>query len=215
VPNILIQNLTTEDVHLGDFYTKVPKPQDNGPCKPNDLGIVETFKTSVEIMRSVTLQKAIADGKVSLGITFTQFEIDSGFDIWPGLKAGAANIDILDEGVLLTSTPTSIDFVGDGVTGTVVGTDVTITILGSLAGDRVYNEDLTGTYDSVNATFTTAANFDPGSEIVVYNGQRLREGALFDYVRAESGGAGTGFDTIVVACPPLSGEWLAIDYNPS
>lgn len=213
MPNIVIQNLTTEDVHLGDFYTKVPKPQTFGPCDV-ELGIVETFKTSVEIMQSVSLQKAIAEGKVSLGITFTQDEIDSGFDIWPGLSAGAGvDLDILDEGVLLTPTPESINFVGAIVTATAVGNAVTVTVAGS--SNRIYNEKPAGDLDSVNDTFTTSVDYVPGTEALYYNGVRLTEGALDDYTRVESGGAGTGYDTLVVACPPLPGERLLVDYNPA
>lgn len=44
--------------------------------------------------------------------------------------SGAAAIEILDEGVSLTATPTSIDFVGAGVTATAVGDAVTVTITG-------------------------------------------------------------------------------------
>lgn len=212
MPNIVIQNLTTEDVHLGDFYTKVPKPQVFGPCDV-ELGVVETFKTSVEIMQSVSLQKAIAEGKVSLGITFTQDEIDSGFDIWPGLSAGTTNLDILDEGVLLTPTPESINFVGAIVTATAVGNAVTVTVAGS--STRIYNEQPAGVFDAVNDTFTTSVDYVPGTEALYYNGVRLTEGALNDYTRVESGGVGTGYDTLVVACPPLPGERLLVDFNPA
>ncbi len=42
--------------------------------------------------------------------------------------------DILDEGVLLTETPTEINFVGSGVTATNVGTSVTVNIPGGGGG---------------------------------------------------------------------------------
>jgi hypothetical protein len=48
--------------------------------------------------------------------------------------AATASIRILDEGTLRTSTPTSINFVGDGVTTTNTGTDVTVTIPGGGGG---------------------------------------------------------------------------------
>jgi hypothetical protein len=58
--------------------------------------------------------------------------------------AGApGNLSILDEGNLLTSTPTSMNFVGAGVTATVVGNDVTVTIPGSSSGVSSLNT-LTG-----------------------------------------------------------------------
>lgn len=215
MPNIVIQNLTTEDVHIGDFYVKVPKPEDRGPCEPNELGTVEKFATSVDLMNAPQLHKAIAEGKVSLGITFTQDEIDSGFDIWPDLEA-KPKLTILDEGVVLTTLPVSLDFVGDGVTATVLSDAVTVTIPGGAgASNRIYNEIPSGTMDSVNTTFTTSVKYLPGSEALYYNGVRLTEGVTNDYTRTESGGAGTGFDTIVVACAPLAGERLLIDFNPA
>lgn len=42
----------------------------------------------------------------------------------------AANIDIRDEGTSLTTTPTSIDFVGAGITASAVGNAVTVTVTG-------------------------------------------------------------------------------------
>jgi hypothetical protein len=44
------------------------------------------------------------------------------------------NLSIKDEGVLLTATPTSIDFVGAGVAATAVGNAVTVTIAGGSSG---------------------------------------------------------------------------------
>jgi hypothetical protein len=43
-------------------------------------------------------------------------------------------LPILDEGVQITPTPTSIDFVGAGVTATVVGNAVTVTVPGGASG---------------------------------------------------------------------------------
>jgi hypothetical protein len=45
-----------------------------------------------------------------------------------GGGGGTANISILDEGIVLTNTVTSINFVGNGVTGNVTGNAVTVTI---------------------------------------------------------------------------------------
>lgn len=49
------------------------------------------------------------------------------------LAGGASAISILDEGVLLTATPTSMNFVGAGVTATAVGNAVTVTVPGAAA----------------------------------------------------------------------------------
>jgi hypothetical protein len=48
--------------------------------------------------------------------------------------AATASIQVLDEGTLRTNTPTSINFVGDGVTTTNTGTSVTVTIPGGGSG---------------------------------------------------------------------------------
>jgi hypothetical protein len=54
---------------------------------------------------------------------------DDATDTWlPGPQSAA--IDVTDEGSSLTTAPTSIDFVGGGVTATAVGDDVTVTIPG-------------------------------------------------------------------------------------
>jgi hypothetical protein len=64
------------------------------------------------------------------------------------------------------------------------------------------NEQLLGLVDSINTVFATPVSFRPGAEIVFWDGVRVQEGA--DYVRSESGGLGTGFDTITFAVPPRS-----------
>ena len=78
------------------------------------------------------------------------------------------------------------------------------------------SQGLVGPKDGVNETFTT-----PGSEkfvfnlpfldiSVYYNGVRLT--LLDDYMISESGGPGTGFDTIVLTNAPLSNDHLFADY---
>lgn len=63
---------------------------------------------------------------------------DSIINIWLTLcdihtAVSASSIEILDEGVSLTTEVSSIDFVGDGVTATAVGDAVTVTIPGTSA----------------------------------------------------------------------------------
>ncbi len=86
---------------------------------------------------------------------------------------------------------------------------------GGSPSTRVYNEVLTGTINGANTSFTTGVDYTAGNEAVFYNGLRQREGASCDYTRAESGGAGTGFDTIVFAVAPRTGDNLLIDYDPA
>lgn len=86
---------------------------------------------------------------------------------------------------------------------------------GGTAGGRYFNQPLSATGNP--QIFTTAIPFKHGGvddEAVLYNGQRLKEGAANDYVASESGGAGTGYDTITLTFVPMAGaEWL-IDFAP-
>lgn len=77
-------------------------------------------------------------------------------------------------------------------------------------------QGLVGPFNGVNETFTT-----PGLELFVhnlpfldinvyYNGVRLA--LLDDYMVAESGGPGTGYDTVIMSTPPLPGDHLLADY---
>ena len=86
---------------------------------------------------------------------------------------------------------------------------------------RVYSETPTGLINDANTVFATSQDFIAGSEAVYFNGVRQREGVGCDYVRSESGGIGTGFDTITFAVAPRdrSGskpdDNVTIDYDPS
>lgn len=92
-------------------------------------------------------------------------------------KESGRPISIYDEGVLLTSNVSSIDFVGSGVTGSVIGSAVTETISGG-TGTIVYNELLTGT----GTSFTLAHAPNPTGSLQLFkNGQRLNSGAGNDY----------------------------------
>ena len=89
---------------------------------------------------------------------------------------------------------------------------------GGLGGGsvRFFQQTLVATIDPT--IFTVAMPFKHGgveTEIVSYNGQRLIEGAGNDYVASESGGAGTGYDTIILEFIPRSGSNFKIDYNPA
>ncbi len=77
-------------------------------------------------------------------------------------------------------------------------------------------QGLVGPKDGTNEVFTT-----PGLEAFVhnlpfldisvyYNGIRLA--LLDDYMVAESGGPGTGYDTIIMNVPPLYNDHLFADY---
>lgn len=64
-------------------------------------------------------------------------------------------VAIKDEGLTLTPAVGSIDFSGAGVTGSIIGSDVTETIPGgSGGGGTPITEDVSGTINGSNVTFT-------------------------------------------------------------
>jgi len=69
-------------------------------------------------------------------------------------------------------------------------------------------EALSGAINGINTVFTTAAKFvhlPPGETIRVYfNGQRLLRGGGLDFTVAESGGPGTGYDTLMLGFAPYN-----------
>lgn len=86
-----------------------------------------------------------------------------------------------------------------------------------LEAKRRWNKDLVGTKDGVNQSFTIPdPEFVQIGETVIrvfYNGQRLRLGSGNDYTVSESGGVGTGYDTVtLVGVAPFPQEELTADY---
>lgn len=74
---------------------------------------------------------------------------------------------------------------------------------------------LLGTKDAVNLIFTAPNKFLPSTISVYFNGQRMKQGSGNDYVVSESGGPGSGYDTITllaVVLAPLPNEQLFADY---
>jgi hypothetical protein len=72
-----------------------------------------------------------------------------------------------------------------------------------------------GVKNGVNTIYTTPDFYQQDSPVgimVHFNGMRLLEGATDDFVASESGGAGTGFDTITLAVAPKSKDQLHVDY---
>jgi hypothetical protein len=81
--------------------------------------------------------------------------------------------------------------------------------------DQRWNLSLAGAKDGVNLVFTTPEDFVQAGNVVIrmyLNGQRLILGAAADYVVSESGGPGTGFDTVTLAIPLISVDALTADY---
>lgn len=74
---------------------------------------------------------------------------------------------------------------------------------------------LIGSVDGVNTSFSPGESFvhDPPRQTLAlfYNGQRLFPGD--DYLVSESGGPGSGFDTVQTLFAPRAGDKLWADYT--
>lgn len=75
-------------------------------------------------------------------------------------------------------------------------------------------EALVGPIDGVNFVYHTVAKFTHNLPFltveVFYNGVRMN--LLDDYTISESGGVGTGYDTVSLAVTPLPGDHLVTNY---
>jgi len=87
-----------------------------------------------------------------------------------------------------------------------------------LLGRWLTGQPLSGDIDGTNRVFTTLRLFlhtTDFKEAVYLRGVRRLEGLSADYVAAESGGPGSGYDTIVFTLAPRVGDILQIDYYPA
>ena len=77
-----------------------------------------------------------------------------------------------------------------------------------------FEVDLIGSKTGTNLIFTTPDTFLQETIRLYLNGQRLKRGAGDDYLTSESGGSGTGFDTITLAAglAPEAIDNLFADY---
>jgi hypothetical protein len=83
-------------------------------------------------------------------------------------------------------------------------------------GFDVQDDSLIGIQNSVNAIFTTHDKFKHAGqfkEVIFVNG--LRNHIPEDYSIMESGGPGTGYDTVIFTDPPLVDDLITIDYFKS
>lgn len=89
---------------------------------------------------------------------------------------------------------------------------------GSVIAARYYRQPLAGVINGSNVAFTTAIDFvhlGADKESVFHNGVLQDEGAGNDYLASESGGPGTGYDTITFALAPRVGDKISIDFVPA
>ena len=87
--------------------------------------------------------------------------------------------------------------------------------MGVQEANLIWEEELSGIKNSSNLVFTTANKFVLGTLRVYFNGQRLHSGIENDYAVSESGGVGTGYDTVTFTSPELApkpGESVLADY---
>lgn len=81
--------------------------------------------------------------------------------------------------------------------------------------NQVFDVALVGAKDGVNMVFLTPQKFvrvvGGMTARVYYNGQRLVE--LDDFSLSESGGLGTGYDTVTMLIAPKSEDKLTADYT--
>jgi hypothetical protein len=80
-------------------------------------------------------------------------------------------------------------------------------------GFDVQDATLIGNRDNTNITFTTPTLFKHTAqfkEVIFVNG--LRQHIPEDYFVAESGGPGTGYDTVIFTTAPYPDDILTIDY---
>ncbi len=87
----------------------------------------------------------------------------------------------------------------------------------SSGGARLFQQAVTGARNGVNTIFTTALKFSasgPTIESFYVNGVRQLQGSGNDYTVSESGGPGSGYDTITMAYAPLSQDQLLVDFVP-
>jgi len=75
-----------------------------------------------------------------------------------------------------------------------------------------YGIPLIGDVNGVNVMYLTPDVFEPTSLRVHYNGQKLHEGAVEDYTISESGGVGTGYDTVTLNFAPFGDDRVTANY---
>ena len=74
-------------------------------------------------------------------------------------------------------------------------------------------EELQGTKDGSNTVFVTSVKFLQEDKIgIIFNRNGQEQLLGFDYIIVESGGVGTGFDTVIVRKPPRIFDSLICHY---
>lgn len=97
--------------------------------------------------------------------------------------------------------------------GIINGLEITGGTVGGTGGFDVQDSALIGVQNGINTTFMTSTLFKHTSafkEVLFHNGLRCH--IPEDYFVAESGGVGSGYDTIIFVTAPEANDLLTIDY---
>ena len=113
-------------------------------------------------------------------------------------------VTIKDEGVSLHENVSSIDFVGGGVDGSVIGDDITEAIPGASGADG-NAETPTGLINGVNTVFTLAQTPSPASSLRVFLNRTYMTAGGEDYTLVDN--------TITFINAPRTGSILRVFYT--
>lgn len=83
---------------------------------------------------------------------------------------------------------------------------------GSGSAAQIQEDALHGDADDTNRVFTTTYAFEPQTFALYFNGLRQHRGEDADFVAQESGGTGSGFDTVQLTYAPGPRDLLWADY---
>lgn len=176
---------------------------DPAASEATSTSIVNTFAGTLVTLTSSGNSQTIGDpSNPDAGRWFTFLNNDTSTD------------SIVVDGITIEPGE-GVNFVWDGTAWLPVSD--TTTSGSSGLSNRKYGVSFTESPDGVRVTFSITEDYIHtvvGKESVFYNGQRLKEGSGNDYVATESGGVGTGYDSIVMAIAPHSDAELLIDYVP-
>ena len=115
------------------------------------------------------------------------------------------SITVKDEGVTLTSSATSIDLVGAGITGTNVGAAVTATVGAGAGLNFANNETPTGSINDSNVTFTLANSPSPVLSLDIKLNGALQTAGGVDFTLSGA--------TVTFVVAPPTGSILRASYR--
>jgi len=104
-------------------------------------------------------------------------------------------ITIKDEGVILTTNVSSIDFTGAGIAGSASGDAITESVSGGGGGGSSYQDPISGVVDGSNATFV----YSSAPNAICVDGQTYKKTQTVNGVTTTNW---TGTTTVVLTFPP-------------